>query len=169
MTFVILRDIANNINDSILYSVVSNEVTDCSNKEQFVICYRRVYKVFDTHEDFIGIYHVDNIKADALATVIKDVLIRLDIPLSNARGQCYDGAKNIYGIKNGFSNKILSENPKAFSTDCFGYASNLALGDMVKNIRFLKDSMDTTYKISNPVKRSPKKDVMLQKIRKDIS
>ena len=96
-------------------------------------------------------------------------MIRLNILLSNARGQCYNDAKNIYGIKNGFSNKILSENPKAFLTDYFGYASNLAAGDMVRNIRFLKDSMDTTYKISNLVKRSPKKDVMPQKIRKDIS
>ena len=42
-----------------------------------------------------------------------DVLIRLNIPLPNARGQCYDGAKNMCGIKNGVSNKILSENPKA--------------------------------------------------------
>ena len=96
-------------------------------------------------------------------------MIRLNISSSNASGQCYNGAKNIYGFKNSFSNKILAENPKAFLTDCFGYASNLAVRDMVKNIRFLKDSMDTTYKIFNLIKRSPKKDVMLQKIRKDIS
>ena len=34
--------------------------------------------------------------------------------------------------------------------------------------RFLKDCMDTTYKISNLIKISPKRDGMLQKIRKDI-
>ena len=80
-------------------------------KKQFIICFRRVDKGFNTRQYFIGIYNVDNIKADALVTVIKDVLIRLNIPLSNARGQCYDGAKNMCGIKNGVSNKILSENP----------------------------------------------------------
>ena len=31
MTFVILRDIGNNINDSISYSIMANELTDCSN------------------------------------------------------------------------------------------------------------------------------------------
>ena len=36
---------------------------------------------FNTHEDFIGSYNVDNIKADTLVTVIKDVLIRLNMPL----------------------------------------------------------------------------------------
>ena len=62
---------------------MTDEVTDCSNKEQFVICFRRVDKGFDTHEDFIGIYNVDNLKADTLVTVIKDVLIRLSNPFTN--------------------------------------------------------------------------------------
>ena len=77
-------------------------------------------------------------------TVMKDVLIRLNIPLSNVCGHFYNVAKNMCGIKNGVSNKMLSENPKAFFTHCFGCALNLAVGDMVKNVRFLKDSMDTT-------------------------
>ena len=141
MTFITLRDIAKNIKDSIFYSIMADEVADCSRKEQFVICFRQVDKDFDTHEDFIGIDSVDNIKTDSLVTVIKDVLIRLNIPLSNTRGQCYDGAKNMCGIKNGVSNKILSENPEAFFTRCSGHALNLAVRDMVKNARFL---MDTT-------------------------
>ena len=75
----------------------------------------------------------------------------------------------MYGIKNGVSNKILSENPKVFFARFFGHALNLAVRDMVKNARFLKDSMDTTYDISNLIKKSPKGDAMLLKIRKDIS
>ena len=38
------------------------------------------------------------------------------MPLSNARGQWYDGGKNMCGIKNSVCNKILSGNPKAFFT-----------------------------------------------------
>ena len=113
-------------------------VTDRGNKEQFIIRFRGVDKGFNANEDFIGSKNVDNIKADTLVTVIKDVLIRLNIPLSNARGQCYDGAKNMRGIKNGVSNKILSENAKVFFIRCFGHALNLAVDDMVKNVRFLK-------------------------------
>ena len=91
MTFIILRHMAKNIHDGIFYSVMADEVTDCSSKEQFVICFRWFDKDFDTHDDFIGIYNVDNIKANTLVTVIKDVLIRLNISLSNAHGQWYDG------------------------------------------------------------------------------
>ena len=90
--------------------------------------------------------------------------------LKNTSGRLLlDGAKNMYGIKNGVSNKILSENPKAFFTRCFGHALNLAVGDMVKNARFLKDSMDTTYDNSNLIRKPPKRDGMLQKIQKDTS
>ena len=96
-------------------------------------------------------------------------MIRLNFPLSNDCGQCYDGAKNMCGIKNNASSKVLSEYPKTFFTHCFGDALNLAAGDMVKNVRNLKGSMDTTYEISNLIKKSPKRDAMLQKIRKDMS
>ena len=40
MTFIILGDRAKNITDSIFYSIMANEVTDCSNKDQFTICFR---------------------------------------------------------------------------------------------------------------------------------
>ena len=83
---------------------MADEVTDCSNKEQFIICFRWVDKGVNTHEDFIGSYNVDNIKAGTLVTVIKGALIRLNILLSNACGQCYDGAKNICGIEKGIFN-----------------------------------------------------------------
>ena len=98
-----------NINDSIFYSIMTDQVTDCSKKEQFFICFRWVDKGFDTHEDLEFTMSI-TLKPDTSVTVIKDVLIRLNIPLSDARGQCYDGAKNMCGIKNVVSNKMLSEN-----------------------------------------------------------
>ena len=87
---------------------MADEVTDGSNKKHFVLSFRWIHKAFDYHEDFIGIYNVDYIKADTLVTVIKEFFT------------------------------------KAFFTHCFGHALNLAVVDMVKNIRFLKDSMETT-------------------------
>ena len=39
---------------------------------------------------------------------------------------------------------------------------------MVKNIRLLTDSMETTYEISNLIKKCSKRDAMLQEIQNDI-
>ena len=38
MALKILQDIAENINNSIFYMIMADEVTDASNHEQFVIC-----------------------------------------------------------------------------------------------------------------------------------
>ena len=40
MVFIILRDIAKNINGSIFYSIMAHNVTDRSNKEHFFVCFR---------------------------------------------------------------------------------------------------------------------------------
>ena len=38
MALKILQDIAKDINNSIFYTIMADEVTDASNHEQFVIC-----------------------------------------------------------------------------------------------------------------------------------
>jgi len=52
------------------------------------------------HTEFIGLhYAMDAIDANSLTFSIKDVLVRMHLPLSNCRGQCYDGASNMSGAK----------------------------------------------------------------------
>ncbi len=55
----------------------------------------------EAHEDFIGLYKVESIAANELVTVIKDVLLRnnLSINFCRGRGQCYDGARNIWVVE----------------------------------------------------------------------
>ena len=38
---------------------------------------------------------MDSITADSLTFHIKDALLRLNVQLSQCRGQCYDGASNM--------------------------------------------------------------------------
>jgi len=56
--------------------------------------------------DFIGPYAMDAIDADSLAFSIKDVFLRMYLALSNCRGQCYDGASNMSGAKNGVAKQL---------------------------------------------------------------
>ena len=79
------------------YSIMADECTDIANKEQFTIVPRWVDKDLQVHEDFTGLYEVENITADSLVHTIKDVLLRMKLKLSECRGQCYDGALNMSG------------------------------------------------------------------------
>ena len=52
---------------------------------------------FESHEDMIGFCQVEDIISETLFKSIKDALNRMDIPLTDCRGQCYDGASNMVG------------------------------------------------------------------------
>jgi hypothetical protein len=59
------------------------------------------------HEEFVGLYSLDQTNATTLVAVIKDVLLRLNIPLNLCRGQCYDGASVMSGHRSGVASLIL--------------------------------------------------------------
>ena len=84
-----------------------DETTDESNREQMVIVLRHVDDHLNTHEEFIGIYMVPSIDSATLTSVIMDTLIRMNISLNKCRGQCYDGASNMSGVKKGVATNSL--------------------------------------------------------------
>ena len=59
----------------------------------------------EPHEDFIGLP-----SADANA-IIKDVPLRLNIPISNCRGQCYGGAAVMRAVTSGVSTQVANDEP----------------------------------------------------------
>ena len=72
MALSILRDIGASMKNSGWYTVMADECTDVSNKEQFVICIRWVDADLVDHEYIIGLYAVDAINA---ATLVASVMM----------------------------------------------------------------------------------------------
>ena len=48
------------------FSIIADEFTDISNKEQLSIVLRWIDEELDPQEDFIGFFHIPNIAADTL-------------------------------------------------------------------------------------------------------
>jgi len=63
------------------------------------------------HGEFIELVRVFCTTVDSLTTAIKDVLIHCILPLSNYRGQAYDGTSNMKGCLNGRATQILTSKP----------------------------------------------------------
>ena len=120
MAHVVLRQIASSIHSSPFYTIMVDETTDVSNQEQVVLCIRWVSSDFEVHEEFMGLYSVESTRADTLISVIKDVFLRFNFPLSKVRGQCYDGASTMSGYKSGVAAKLLQEEPKALIPTVMG-------------------------------------------------
>ncbi len=102
-------------------------------------------------------------------SLIKDVLLRLGLPINKCRGQCYDGASNMSGSKHGVAKQILDDETRAVYTHCYGHALNLAVGDIVKQSKLMKHSLETVNEISKLIKKSPKRDAIFQKLKSDLA
>lgn len=87
----------------------------CGYIENVLIVFRWVDADLISHEDFLGLYAVDKTDAATLKAFIEDVLCRLGLRLADCRGQCYDGAAVMSGVKSGLSTRILQVSER------FGY------------------------------------------------
>ena len=113
-------------------------------------------------------YHIPNIFSDTIVSVIKDVLLRMNLSLFKCRGQCYNGAGTMAGCRNGVAAQLLADAPSAHLTHCHGHAFSLAVHDMIKGCKVLSDTLDTTMEICKLIKFSPKREGILSSIKADI-
>lgn len=144
-------------NNPAWYAIIGDEATDVAKKEQLNLSIRWVNNNYEISEDPVGLYCLPNTSANTVYTVIKDVLIRCCLPLSLCRGQAYDGASNMQGIRSGVATRILGENPAALPVHCLAHSLNLCLQDAGKEIQLLRDALDIVKEISQLIKFSPKR------------
>ena len=165
MALQILRDIAKNIQSDEIYSILVDETADTSNKEQMVLCMRWVDENLIPHEEFISLHAIPDTSADEIVVIIKDILLRMNLRIENARGQFYDGVSSMSGKRSGVATQIKPLNRKCLYTHCYGHALNLAVGDVFKTIANLESTFATAHDISKLVKKSPKRNMKLDSIR----
>ena len=118
--------------------------------------------------------HINEVKVLTRAlsvrrAVIHDVLMRLDVPITKIRGQCYDGASSIAGCRTGVAARIMEEEPKALYTHCYGHALSLACSDSVMRCKLMRNALDIVYEITKLIKKSPRLDAAFQTIREQLS
>lgn len=136
---------------------------------QVVLILRWVDDDLCAHEEFIGLYEVPTIEASSLVFVIKDTLLRMNLALAKARGQCYDGASNMAGIRNGVATQIQKEESRAIFTHCYGHSLNLAASDTVRRCKTMKKALETTHEITKLVKYSPRRENLFNTIKGEMA
>ncbi|XP_041369742.1 zinc finger MYM-type protein 1-like [Gigantopelta aegis] len=169
MALGFLRQVAKNIRDDGRFTIMADETTDQSNREQVVIVLRRVDSDLTVYEEFIGLYVVPSTDVQISTNVIMDTLIRMNLTLSNCRGQCYDGASSMSGAKKGVAVNISSRESRAVYTHCYGHALNLAVSVSVKGFKVMRDSLDSVYEISKLIKYSPRRDTKLEELKTEMN
>ncbi len=87
MSHHILRNVLHDIHSLPFLTIMVDETTDKSNKEQLTLIIRWVDQNFDVFEEFMGLYSLHSITAASIVSAILDALLRFEIPLSRIRGQ----------------------------------------------------------------------------------
>ena len=128
----VLRELLVEIRSARFYAVQADETTDASSNEQMCVAIRWTDKEYSIFEDPIGLLHVPKTDADTLTLMLKDTLIRCNLPLTLCRGQAYDGAANMSGRIRGVATQIKSVEPKALHVHCLAHCLNLCLQDAAR-------------------------------------
>ena len=164
----VLRSKLNEVKVNKCYSIMCDEYTDMSNKEQLSFCIRWIDSMLNAREDFMGYYEIPDIKSDTIVMAIKDALIRMNLPFCDLRGQTYDGASNMLGHRSGVAKQIADVQPKALATHCHGHSLSLSVKDVTKQCKLLDDVMGTVAEITILVKYSPKREKLLGSIQQNL-
>lgn len=163
----IQRSIASDIHSSRMYSLIVDETTDLSVKEQVSICLRYVNDNFEV-QDFLGFYETEGTDAAHIVKIIEDVLCRLSLPQSDCRGQCYDGASSMSDRLSGVQARIHEKCEKALYVHCCAHSLDLALQDASRSVSMIRDILDLVRDLNNVVRASAKRRGIFEKIRNEL-
>ena len=169
MSLQVIREIASQIQSAPYFTVMIDEATDLANIEQVILVIHSVNDNLTVTEDFIGLYKTESIESSSLVSVIKDVLLWMNLKLKYCRGQCYDGGSNMTRIRNGVAKQLTDEEPRAIFTHSYGHALNLAVGDTVKKYKLMRSCLDAVFEITKLIKKSPEWDAIFQKLKHDLA
>ena len=111
------------------FTVIADEVTDCSNKEQLSVVLRYVdSETVLIREDVVGFLECDTgITDQCLAEKLMGCLQAYGLDLTKLRGQACDGAGNVAGTVKGTAAIIMRQYPLALYLHCASHFLNLAV------------------------------------------
>lgn len=108
------------------YTMIADEVGDVASKEQLSLCLHYVLDAV-VKKVFVDFVEVERIIGETLGQAILYWLTTHGLPLSNMRGQCYDGASNMSGPKSGCKSAVQLQAPMAMYFHCAAHRLNLAV------------------------------------------
>ena len=154
---LVLQKIVREINEeSVYFGLVVDGTQDIEGKNQESICIRHINQNFEIKEDFLGLYQTEVSTGETISNVVKDALIRLQLPITNLRSQTYDGAPNMSGHISGVQTLIKKEQPLALFVHCGAHVMHLCVSKAVEKSLLIKDSLLYVNELGKLYKQSGK-------------
>lgn len=94
----------------------------------------------EVHNFFLGFYNAPDTSAEMLFLCLKDVLVRLNLPLEKLKGYCSDGASNMSGRFRGVQARLKETCPDSVFVHCANHSLDLVLQEVAKEVRLVADT-----------------------------
>ena len=120
--------IASRVQQAKWFTVIADEVTDASNKQQLSLVVRFEDVVGIIRQDFVDFIACDEgLTGEQVSVKILNGVTSLGLDPANLRGQCYDGAGNICGPVKGAACRITEQHTQATYLHCVSHCHNLVV------------------------------------------
>ena len=162
--------IGDNIRDKILaevkeatfFAVMADEV-DCHNQEQMPLCVRFVDVDKNIREEFLEFCALKRITGEAISGTIKASLEKFGLDFRYLRGQCYDGAASMAGVRSGVQAIIRRDAPDAVYVHCAAHCLNLVIAHS-SSITAVDNMLKQLKEVHLFFNYSPKREGLLKSI-----
>ena len=157
----IRTEILEEVKQAKFYSIIADEVTDVSNKEELSLVIRYVHEE-QVREVFVDFVEVERITGQVLGETILRWLRNHNISPADMRGQCYDGASNMAGARAGVQSVVRRDAPQAVYVHCAAHRLNLSVVSAC-SIQEFKNAESYVGEIARFFSFSPKRQRLLEK------
>ena len=167
----IIKEIAQEVQHLpvVQYSLIIDGTQDIAGIEQECICIRYVGEDIDPREEFVGLYETNSTTGESIAKVATDVMLRLNLPISQLRGQTYDGAANMSGKVQGVQALLRREQPLAPYIHCGPHCINLVAQMTISASSVVRNSLDAVNELGSFSNQSGKFKSIFSEIAKSNS
>ncbi|XP_077700938.1 zinc finger MYM-type protein 1 isoform X1 [Canis aureus] len=162
-----LQDIVDEINVSSAFSIICDETTDSTTKEQLAICVRypqKMSKAILIKERFLGFIDVKEMSGTNLHRTIKTYLQQIGVDLNKICGQAYDSTANLRGKFNKIAAEFKKEEPRALYIHCYAHFLDLAVIRFCKEVKELRSTLNTLSSLFNTIHMSGEMSANFQNI-----
>ncbi|CAN1133075.1 Zinc finger MYM-type protein 1 [Linum perenne] len=153
---MVKRKIFEEVGDS-KFSIIIDEASDESKKEQMAIVLRFVDINGLIQERFSSAFHVRDTTSMTLYSSICSTLSSYKFAIQNLRGRGYDGASNMRGEWNGLKALFLKDHPRAYYIHCMAHRLQLVLMAAAKEVHSVHEFFLNLSLIVNVVTSSCKR------------
>ena len=156
----ISKKLVTQVNKSQFFSIICDETSDNSHKEQLTVCLRYVVDN-RLHEDFLQFSEICDVTGEGIAEQIIEQSVKAGVNMNGFIGMAFDGASAMSGKFRGAQAIIRQDYPRALYVHCYSHRLNLVIS-CSSEVTFIRNCWSTIQSIINFIAPYPQRTKCLE-------